>query len=182
MEFITERLILRPWEESDASVLYEHAKDPAVGSVAGWPFHTSVENSLEIIKNVLSQPETYAVCLRENNKPIGSVGLISPSYSKATLLEIEIGYWIGVPHWGKGYAPEAVQKLEQHAFEDLGYEAMWCVYYEGNNKSKRCAEKCGFIYHHTEFDKPCKLMNDIRTEHFTYLTKEQWLKNLSGNK
>ena len=58
----TERLILRPWEESDAESLYEYAKDQAVGPIAGWPVHTSVENSLEIIRNVLSAEGTFAVC------------------------------------------------------------------------------------------------------------------------
>lgn len=64
----TERLILRPWEESDSETLYKYASDPKVGPIAGWPPHTSVENSREIIKTVLSAPETYAVCLKEYNK------------------------------------------------------------------------------------------------------------------
>ena len=38
-------------------------------------------------------------------------------------------------------------------------------------------EKCGFKYHHTEENKPCTLMGDVRTEHFPYLTKEQWYDN-----
>lgn len=45
----TERLILRPWCEADAESLYEYAKDERVGPAAGWPVHTSVENSREII-------------------------------------------------------------------------------------------------------------------------------------
>ena len=53
MELFTERLILRPWNESDAESLYEYAKDDRVGPIAGWPVHTSVENSCEIIKSVL---------------------------------------------------------------------------------------------------------------------------------
>ena len=76
MVFKTERLILRPWKDTDAESLYEYAKDPAVGPIAGWPVHTSVENSLDIIKNVLSTDETYAVCLKEDNRAIGSIGLI----------------------------------------------------------------------------------------------------------
>lgn len=56
----TERLILRPFEDTDAESLYEYGKNPEVGPIAGWPVHTSVENSLEIIRNVLSVPETYA--------------------------------------------------------------------------------------------------------------------------
>ena len=81
MTFTTERLILRPWEETDAESLYEYARDPRVGPIAGWPVHTSVENSLEIIKNVLSAPETYAVCLKSDNRAIVSIGLISPMQS-----------------------------------------------------------------------------------------------------
>lgn len=176
MEFRTERLILRPWEDTDAESVYEYAKNPEVGPIAGWPVHTSVENSLDIIKNVLSAPETYAVCLKEDNRAIGSIGLIEPMQSHTNVAEdeIEVGYWIGVPFWGNGYIPEAVRRMQEHAFEDLGCKAMWCGYYDGNEKSKRCQEKCGFRYHHTEENKPCSLMGDIRTEHFTRLTKEQW--------
>ncbi|MBO4980921.1 MAG: GNAT family N-acetyltransferase [Lachnospiraceae bacterium] len=181
MEFQTERLLLRPWKEADAESLYEYAKDPAVGPIAGWPVHISVENSLDIIRNVLSAPETYAVCLKEDGRAIGSIGLISPmqSHTKAADDEMEIGYWIGVPFWGKGYIPEAVRSMLQHAFEDLNCSAIWCGYYDGNEKSRRCQEKCGFVYHHTEEKKPCPLMGDVRTEHFTYLTKEQWMAKLT---
>ena len=59
----TERMILRPWEEADAESLYKYAKDPRVGPVAGWPVHTSAENSREVIRTVLSAPENYAVCI-----------------------------------------------------------------------------------------------------------------------
>ena len=75
MTLETPRLILRPWCEDDAEELYKYASDPEVGPPAGWPPHTSVENSLDIIRAVLSAPETYAVCLKEDGKPIGSVGL-----------------------------------------------------------------------------------------------------------
>ena len=53
MKLETTRLLLRPWKESDAESCYEYAKDPQVGPSAGWPVHTSVENSREMIKNVL---------------------------------------------------------------------------------------------------------------------------------
>lgn len=110
----TERLILRPWEERDAESLYKYAKDPAVGPIAGWPVHTSVANSLEIIRNVLSADETYAVCLKEDNVAIGSIGLIPPAQTQTASSddEIEVGYWIGVPFWGRGLIPEASHERE----------------------------------------------------------------------
>lgn len=178
MTLETNRLVLRPWEEADAEELYQYAKDPAVGPIAGWPPHTSVENSREIIRSVLSAPEIYAVVLKETGKPVGSVGIMLGENSNVPLgeQEAEIGYWIGVPYWGRGLIPEAVRELQRRCFEDLHCTAIWCVYYDDNIKSKRVQEKCGFRYHHTEKDKPCHLMGDIRTEHFAYLTKEDWKK------
>ena len=171
MILYTERLILRPWEESDAESLYEYAKNPEVGPIAGWPVHTSVENSREIIRDVLSAEETYAVCLREENKAIGSVGLMIGKHSNLDLPEEEgeIGYWIGVPFWGRGLIPEAVQELIRHGFADLKLKRLWCGYFDGNIKSRRVQEKCGFVYHHTNKDIYWKLMDDIRTEHITCL-------------
>ena len=167
MILYTERLILRPWADSDAESLYEYARDDRVGPIAGWPVHTSVENSREIIRTVLSVPETYAVCLKEDNKAIGSVGL---KIGKKSILDLpdaegEIGYWIGVPFWGQGLIPEAVREIIRHAFEDLGFETLWCGYFDGNEKSRHAQGKCGFTYHHTNKDVYLTLTNDIRTAH-----------------
>ena len=52
MILTTERLILRPWQESDAESLYEYAKDERVGPIAGWPVHESQAQSLEYIQTV----------------------------------------------------------------------------------------------------------------------------------
>lgn len=178
MQLETNRLILRPWKDTDAGELYKYAKDSDVGPIAGWPVHTSVENSLDIIHSVLSAPETYAVVLKETNLVVGSVGLLFKENAGAPLNEneLEIGYWVGKPYWGHGLIPEAVRELQRYCFEELGCVGLWCGYYDGNQKSKRAQEKCNFTYHHTLKDVPCPLMGDVRTEHFTYLSKEQWKK------
>ena len=173
MELKTERLVMRSWKESDAENLYEYAKDPNVGPIAGWPVHTSVENSRQIIRDVLSAEETYAVCLKEDGKAIGSIGLMVGVASNLNIpdTEGEIGYWIGVPFWGRGLIPEAVNELLRHGFEDLKLDKIWCGYFEGNTKSKRVQEKCGFVYHHTNKDIEWKLMGDVRTEHITCMSR-----------
>lgn len=175
MILTTERLILRPWEESDAESLYEYAKDPQVGPIAGWPPHISVEDSREIIKSVLAVDETYAICKRQDNRAIGSIGLMRGEQSNLDIPEDEgeIGYWVGVPFWGQGYVPEAVRELIRHGFEDLKLNRIWCGYFEGNEKSKRVQEKCGFRYHHTNKDIYWALMDEVRTEHVTCLEKEE---------
>jgi len=175
----TKRLIIRPWEESDAEDLYYYAKDPDIGPIAGWPVHTSIENSLDIIKNVLSAPETYAICLKEGNKAIGSIGLHLNGATDLTDKddECELGYWIGKPFWGNGYIPEAAKEIMRYGFENLNMTKIWCAYYDGNTKSKRVQEKLGFIYQFTTNDLNVPLMNEVHIGHVNLMTKEQWLLN-----
>jgi RimJ/RimL family protein N-acetyltransferase len=176
MTFETERLILRPWEETDAEECYRYAQDPQVGPIAGWAAHTSVENSREIIKTVLSAPETYAVVLKTTGLPVGSIGLMLGKASNIGLpdSEGEIGYWIGLPYWGQGLIPEAVRELMRYGFEDMNLNRIWCGYFDGNEKSKRVQEKCGFHYHHTAYNVPCAIEGVFRTEHITCLSKMEW--------
>lgn len=72
----TSRLILRPWQDEDAASLFRYASDPDIGPIAGWPPHTSVEHSLEIIRTVFSAPEVYAVVLKDTGEPVGCCGIM----------------------------------------------------------------------------------------------------------
>lgn len=179
----TDRLILRPWAEEDAESLYQYASDPRIGPAAGWLPHTDVENSRRIIREVLSLPGNLAVEIQGIPGPVGAVGLIRENSHNEYMQpgEVEIGYWIGVPFWGNGYIPEAVEALLSLSFEYLNAPAVWCGYYDGNEKSRRCQEKCGFIYHHTAADVLAERLGEIRTEHFTRLTRAEWEKKYYVN-
>ena len=155
MRLETDRLILRPWYDSDADELYKYAQNPQVGPVAGWPPHQSVEESLEIIRTVFSYPETYAVVLKETGKPIGCIGLKTG--------------------WGQGLMTEAAKEMVRHAFEDCGMMKIWVGYYDGNNRSKRVQEKCGFKYQWTTDNVDVPLMHETRKGHVSSLTKEEWI-------
>lgn len=176
MTLETRRLLLRPWTEADAEALYRYAKDPAVGPAAGWPPHRSVAESREVIRTVFATPETYAVVLRETDEAVGCVGLLFPEGSHTAPLqagEAEVGYWIGRPCWERGLIPEAVRRLLRRAFEELGLQRIWCAWYDGNDRSRRVQEKCGFRYSHTVRDTLSPL-GDLRTEHFSVLERETW--------
>ena len=172
----TERLILRRFEESDAENVFEYAKDPAVGPIAGWPPHKSVGESLDVIRNVFCAAECYAVCLKEDGKAIGAIELKLNGHTDMTDRddECELGYWLGRPFWGRGIIPEAVREMLRHAFEDLGMQNVWCGYYDGNTKSKRVQEKCGFRYQWTTKDVDVPLMHEKRTGHVNLMTKDSW--------
>ena len=151
MELITDRLLLREWEDSDAARLFSLASDPEIGPAAGWMPHTSEEESLSIIRTVLKVPETYAVIRRSDSLLIGAVGLrLGRDSCSEKQDEPELGYWIGREYWGQGYATEAGREMIRHAFEDLGSRAVWFCYYEGNDRSKHVQEKLGFTYVRTD--------------------------------
>lgn len=184
----TPRLILRPWVETDAEALYRFARDPLVGPPAGWPPHTSVENSREIIRTVLAARETYAMVLRYDTTdslsgevisagtPVGSVGIMFKgcgSYPHMANTEAEIGYWVALPLWGRGLVPEAVKAIQARCFTDLKLDGLWCGYYEGNEKSRRVQEKCGFVPR-CDMEIPPHPLNGATKEFFTYLSREDW--------
>ena len=56
----------------------------------------------------------------------------------------ELGYWLGVPYWGQGFATEAARAAIDHAFADLGYDALVSGARVSNPASRRVLEKCGF--------------------------------------
>lgn len=172
----TERLILRKWTEEDADSLYLYASDPDVGPIAGWPPHRSKEESLSVIRSVFCGAECYAVCEKGGGKAIGAIELKLKGATDMTDRddECELGYWLGKPYWGKGYIHEAATELLSHAFRELGMRAVWCGYYDGNEKSKRVQKKLGFVYHHTSENVPVPLLNEVRTGHTNVLTKERW--------
>lgn len=172
----TARLILRRWEDSDANSLYEYAKDPDIGPAAGWAPHRSIEESRDVIKNVLNGEEAYAVCLKPDNMAIGAVELKMKGRTDMTERddECELGYWIGKPFWGQGLIPEAVREILRHAFEECKMQKVWCGYYDGNTKSRRVQEKCGFQYQWTTDDVDFPLTHEKRIGHVSCLTKEGW--------
>lgn len=172
----TERLVLRRWEDSDAGDLYEYAKDPDVGPIAGWPPHQSIDESRGVIRNVFNGQEAYAICLKTDGKAIGAIELKLNGHTDMTDRddECELGYWLGKPFWGQGIMPEAVREILRHAFEDIGMTTVWVGYYEGNSKSKRVQEKSGFRYRWKSEGVDVPLMHEKRTGHVSSMTKDQW--------
>ncbi len=118
------------------------------------------------------------MCLKSDNRAIGSIELKLNGHTDMTDRddECELGYWIGKPFWGQGLIPEATNEMLRHAFEDIGINKVWCGYYDGNEKSKRVQEKCGFYYQCTTYGVDVPLIHEKRTLHVTCLTKGEWKK------
>ena len=166
----TNRLLLRPWTEADAPELYKYASDARVGPAAGWPVHKSVDESREVIRDVLGADGVFAIVPKELGLPVGSVGFSEKHFGNPD--EPELGYWVGVPFWGRGYAPEASLRLLEHAFSG-GCRRVWVSHYEGNDKSRSVIGKCGFDFEFKrETDVPA--FGESRMTYFYSLSREDW--------
>lgn len=147
-----------------------------MADAAGWQPHQSVEESRNVIRNLLNGAECYAICEKGSEEAIGSIELRLNGHTDMTDRDDEcgLGYWLGKPFWGRGYMPGAAREILRHGFEDLGMNVIWCGYYDGNQKSKRVQEKLGFVYHHTCEDVEVPQMHEVRVGHTNQMTKERW--------
>ena len=162
----TERLILRPWKESDLDDFYEYASVDGVGQMAGWVPHENIEKSKLILELFISEKKTLALELKENGKVIGSLGIEANDndHIGADRLGREIGYVLSKDYWGRGLMPEAVKAVINFCFESLSYDYLLCGHFDWNTQSARVIKKCGFQYlkdmsHTTRFgtEEPTKL-------------------------
>ena len=170
----TERLLLRPWDDMDAKELLELAKEPEIGFWCGWEPHKDIRDSLFALHNFLETKETYAICLKETGRVVGSIGLHFDSSLIKNPNECELGFWIGKPFRRNGYAYEAAKEIIRHAFCDLDVGLIWCSHYDDNIKSKGLQEKLGFSFCYIDEK---EMLSNPETKHKRWvnsLSKEKW--------
>jgi len=147
----TNRLLLRPFTEDDASLLYELNLDPEVIRYTHDPI-ADVEHAKQVLNEVmLPQYSLYdhgrwAVHLRSNHEFMGWCGL---KYLSETN-EVDLGYRLMKKFWGKGYATEAALACIEYGFNTLNLPVIIGRALPGNLASIKVLEKCGMKYLHDE--------------------------------
>jgi ribosomal-protein-alanine N-acetyltransferase len=140
----TSRLILREWIESDISELV-----PLIGAreVADTtlriPYPYDEEHARKFIASVPKGNELrLAIRLRGDGRLVGGIGL----HPNMEHQRAELGYWIGVPFWGKGYATEAAREVVRYGFETFKLNRIFAGHFEGNPGSRAILLKLGMRY------------------------------------
>ena len=143
----TNRLLLRPWRESDAEALFKYASNPDVGPRAGWPPHKTVKESKEIIRTVFHNDTTWAIELKETGEPIGCIGYLPSDGCKIPARDGEplVGYWIAKPYWNQGICTEALKMVVRHVCKSTSISSLISGHFVDNPASGRVMEKCGFV-------------------------------------
>jgi RimJ/RimL family protein N-acetyltransferase len=137
----TERLVLRAPRPGDVKALAMLANDRRIAeNTARIPFPYKVSDAQAFIDQV-NRPGSeiaFLVTLADGTV-MGACGLATTERQPP-----ELGYWLGVAYWGKGYATEAVRAVIDYAFTDLDPEALASSVRVTNPGSRRILEKCGF--------------------------------------
>ena len=141
----TDRLLLRPFSIDDAETVRGLAGAKEVYATTTNVPHPYEEGMGEMW--IASHPAqfyngkgvTLAVTLDAGATVVGAIGLTAtPEHRRA-----ELGYWIGVPYWGRGYATEAAIVTIRYGFEILGYHKVMARHWEKNPASGRVMAKAG---------------------------------------
>ena len=140
MSIRTDRLVLRPLALSDAARIALLAGDFDVASMTGTIPHPYNERMAgEWIGSALAGEEGTVFVIERDGALIGCVGYREDEKGGA-----ELGYWLGKPYWGQGYATEASAAMVAYAFDDGGLDYLTIGHFADNPASARIMAKLGF--------------------------------------
>ncbi|MDD5086935.1 MAG: GNAT family protein [Candidatus Nanoarchaeia archaeon] len=141
------RINLRTPEVKDAESIKEYAQDKSISKyTVHIPYPYRIEDALSFIKKnreKLEKKEEYSLGIELNKEIVGMVSLFNINYKNKNA---ELGYWIGKPFRGKGYASEAAKMIIDFGFNKLGFRRIFAKLNHENTDSIKVLERIGFKY------------------------------------
>jgi len=140
----TERLRIRPYSEADIPELLPLVGERAMAATTLRIAHPYMEQDARSFLELAKEPDKLwlAITLRSNGQQIGGIGLrIEEQHQHA-----ELGYWLGVPYWGRGYATEASREVLRYGFGELRLHRIFATHFKHNPASGRSLQKIGMRY------------------------------------
>jgi len=141
----TPRLLLRPFRDDDLADLVREADDPRIAAELRDRFpspYTEAAAREWIAYASTDAPPLAALAIALDDRVIGGIGL--ERFRDVARFTAELGYWLGVAHWGRGYAAEAIGGLVDHAFATTDLRRVEAWVFVRNERSARVLERCGF--------------------------------------
>jgi [ribosomal protein S5]-alanine N-acetyltransferase len=141
---MTERLIMRPFTKSDAPTVQNLANNKEVAEIIGLPQPYLLEHALDWIEIQPAQFEKgtefpLAIIEKGSNELVGTITLRVDAVNQKG----ELGYWMGRPFWGKGFATEAVKRMTLFGMDELGLNRIWAAVISRNKGSISVLQKAG---------------------------------------
>jgi RimJ/RimL family protein N-acetyltransferase len=172
--FETDRLRLREWRESDIDALRTLLDDAETTRYLGMQRPYTLEDALAAFERRVrlwreDGMGLWAVDLKETGALVGWGGLQRIHYEEGLVGEVEVGWMIGRPWWGRGLAAEMGERAMRWGFDDLGLERIYAFCHPDNAKSERVMVKLGM-----EPAGQAKDMRDGSLSTLRVMTRERW--------
>jgi RimJ/RimL family protein N-acetyltransferase len=136
----TKRLALRAPRLEDAKTVTTLANDRRIAeNTARIPHPYKMSDAESFIAGASKTGEAVFLITLRDKSIIGACGIVFHDDDAP-----ELGFWLGLPYWGQGYATEALHAVIDYAFTDLSHEALQAGARVTNPASRRVLEKCGF--------------------------------------
>jgi len=175
----TERLLLRPWRESDRLPFQRLNADPRV--MEFMPARLSAPESDQLMDRIEEHFEhcgfgLFAAELLENQTLVGYIGLAVPIFDAPFMPAVEIGWRLAAEYWGRGLATEGARAVLRYAFEDLALSSLVSFTAPKNLRSIKVMEKLGMVHDPgDDFDHPRLPEGHPLRRHVLYrLDREAW--------
>jgi len=129
----------------DAEAIQRLASDPDIAATTRSPHPYPDGAAKEFVAGMIKEREegtAYVFVIKDRSQVVGTCGLHGVGSGRAK----ELGYWIGRPYWGKGFATFGVKLTLEFAFNNLRLEWIGSHALESNAASRRVLEKSGFEF------------------------------------
>jgi RimJ/RimL family protein N-acetyltransferase len=173
----TERLTLRRPTLADVNAIARLADDRRIAQNTRLPHPYSQDHAVDFIRHVASEPRKVIFLVEHSHTPIGMVGANWREEDTP-----ELGYWLGVDHWGQGFATEAARAVLDFTFEEFDIAFIRSFARVTNPASRNILEKCGFQWSGVELHRFESIGSSAPVDCFR-LTRGVWssLKNWSSS-
>ena len=166
----TPRLKLRPYTEADIPELLPLIGTREVAATTLRIAHPYTEQDAKAFLELAKDPDKLwlAITLRSDGRQIGGIGLrVEKQHHHA-----ELGYWLGVPFWGHGYATEAAADILRYGFETLALHRIFASHFKQNPASGRILKKVGMKYEGCQREHLLKWDRFVDSELYGMLRRE----------
>ena len=136
----TERLALRRPTLADVKAIAQLANDRRIAeNTRRLPHPYLQDHAVEFVRALAADRRETVFLIEHTHTPIGMVGIDWREPAAP-----ELGYWLGVEHWGQGFGTEAARAVIDFFFEEFDAEHLVSGARVANPTSRNILEKCGF--------------------------------------
>src|SRR4051794_39280776 len=165
----TERLTLRRPTLADVKAIARLANDRRIAeNTRRLPHPYDQDHAVAFVRAIADEPRETVFLIENNFAPIGVVGV---DWREPELPEL--GYWLGVEHWGQGFATEAARAVIDFTFEEFDIEHLISGARVANPASRNILEKCGFQWSGVELHRFEALRSSTPVDRFR-LSRSVW--------